>query len=127
VEAHDGVDAEFTTAEVTVQDTSSTAVILTGLRIDVVRREEPLTGTTVAEACGDALFARHFTADLDQDPPELAPSVDQREEVALEVAPAEPIDFPYTVTASDPELFSIIATTETCCCEWTATLEWRVG
>ncbi|MGY1635410.1 hypothetical protein ACI78V_02000 [Geodermatophilus sp. SYSU D00742] len=127
IEEHGGVDAGVTTAEVTVQGTSGTAVILTGLRVDVVRREEPLQGTNVAEVCGDAFHARYFSVDLDDEPPDVAPSEDRRAEVEQGQSPPDPVDFPYTVTESDPELFSIVAWTEACYCEWTATLEWRVG
>ena len=38
-----------------------------------------------------------------------------------------PAPIPYTVTAGDPELFQVVASTTSCYCEWTATLEWRVG
>lgn len=127
VAGHGGVDSDTSYVNITVQGTSARAVILTGLRIDVVRREPPLAGTTVREQCGDAFWARFFAADLDQDPPAIAPSVDNRQEVEFEGAAPEPIDFPYTVTEGDPELFSLIASTVTCYCEWTATLEWRVG
>lgn len=123
---HGGVDAEFTTAVVTVQGSDDRAVILTGLRVDVVRREPPLSGINLLEGCGDLFAARYFEVALDEDPPDVGPSVDVRNQGGADIEP-DPIDFPYTVTASDPELFSIIAWTETCYCEWTATLEWRVG
>jgi hypothetical protein len=126
VDSHGGVDADHTTAVVTVQGTRAQAVILTGLRVDVVRREPPMSGINLFEGCGDLFAARFFEVALDQDPPEVGPSVDLRNQGGGDIE-VDPIDFPYTVTDSDPELFSIIAWTEDCYCEWTATLEWRVG
>jgi hypothetical protein len=127
-QANGGVDAQFTTAEVTVQGTSDRAVILTGITVEVRERAGPLEGIQVAENCGDALWIRYFQVDLDSAAPVIGSSVDDRAEVALEgTEPPDPIDFPYTVTAGDPEVFSILARTETCYCEWTATLHWRDG
>jgi len=111
---------------ITVQGTGDQAVILTDLRVDVVRRQPPLAGINLQEACGDVFAARYFEAALDEDPPDVGPSIDVRDQGGEDI-PHDPIDFPYTVTASDPEQFWIIAWTESCYCEWTATLEWRVG
>lgn len=120
------VDAQSTIVNVTVQGTSAQAVILTGITIDVVSRRAPLSGTHVAEPCGDAFWARYFDVELDADPPAIGPSLDRRVEVALEgTEQPEPIDFPYTVDAGDPELFSLLARTGSCDCEWTATLHWQ--
>jgi hypothetical protein len=122
------VNAQSTIAEVTVQGTSERAIILTGITIDIVSRRAPVSGTHVAEACGDAFFARYFDVNLDADPPTVGPSVDQRVEVFLEgTEEPDTIDFPYTVDAGDPELFSLLARTGSCDCEWTATLHWRDG
>lgn len=126
-DTHGGADANTSYVDVTVQGTGSRAVILTGLRVDVVSRAAPLSGTTIREQCGDALWARYFDIDLDREPPAIAPSVDKRQEVEFEGAPPDPIDFPYTVTEGDPEWFTLVTSTVDCYCEWTATLEWKAG
>jgi len=122
-----GVNAKSTNVEVIVQGATSEAVILTDLTVNVVRRTEPMAGTNISEPCGDAFFARYFDVDLDLSPPSVGPSVDAREEVEFGSEPPNPINFPYTVSSSNPERFILRAETETCYCEWTATLHWIAG
>jgi hypothetical protein len=117
-----GVDAFGTNVRVVVQGRGAASVVLLGLEIDVVTRRPPATGTLVGPAGAGGIGVRYFDVDLDQP----APSA----ELGLQNEPQQgerPIDFPYKVSLSDPEVFLILAHTQKCDCRWTATLRWESG
>jgi hypothetical protein len=76
---------------VLVEGRSAQAVVLKALRPVVLARRPPRPITGIGTICG-ILEPRRFTIDLEQDPPRLV---------------AQGPDFPFTVTASDPEQFRI--------------------
>jgi hypothetical protein len=106
---------------ISVQGTSSTAVVLEALRVRVVSRETPVSGTAYAmdQGCGGSLTPRYFDVDLDVNRP-IARSV--RGNDSGTVIP--PVRFPYRVSAQDPEVLLVTATTETYDAHWYLELDW---
>ncbi|WP_443046894.1 helix-turn-helix domain-containing protein [Streptomyces sp. NBC_00267] len=119
--AQGAVHGRETNVEISVQGRSSTAVVLTALRVRVVGRAAPLTGTVYAmdQGCGGSLSKRYFAVDLDKDRP-----------VAHSVAgddagtPVPALSLPYRVSSTDPEVLLVTARTETCACDWYLELDW---
>jgi hypothetical protein len=117
---HGGMDSSTTGVEVVVEGATQFPVVLTGLTAEVVERAPPPRGVHVVPFGGGALHPRHFSVDLDASPP-LVESVAAPPE--LENAPP-PVDFPYRVSGTDPEVFLIFARASKCDCTWRANLEW---
>jgi hypothetical protein len=128
-----GVDANFTEIRVTVTGSSDEPVVLHDLRINVLDRRPPIRGTHVVLGGGDIAPVRWLVVDLDASPPEVTESVDGRPILAdlypeeYEKRPKDPVTFPYKVSATQPEVFYIVAKTKRCYCEWTAELFWTTG
>lgn len=117
-----GIDAFTTAVEITVEGRSAAAVILSGLTVEVVSRHSPPTGTLLQAEGAGGIGVRYFTVDLDQ--PRPTPLLGE----ANEPRPGErPLNFPYKVSLSDPEVFVLFAKTQRCDCQWTARLRWRSG
>ena len=115
---HGGLDAFSTTAEVVVEGATSSPVVLTGLTVDVVERAPPPRAVHVAPSGGGPVAVRHFQVDLDKSPPKVS-------SLPAEFDPSPAIDFPYTVSQSDPEVMYIVAYARAKCdCTWRANLEW---
>ncbi|MFG2955320.1 helix-turn-helix domain-containing protein [Streptomyces sp. NPDC048291] len=111
-----------TIVEVAVQGRSSTAVVLEALRVRVVGRTAPAPGIaySMADGCGGGLTPRYFDVNLDKDRP-----------VARPVAGAGPdgqtvstMHLPYRVSATDPEVLRVEASTVGCDCRWYLELDW---
>ncbi len=80
---------------------------------------------TKCQGAGD-LYPRFFNVDLDEGEFPVVRSVAGDREIPGDGGrPA--IDFPYTVSRSDVELFWIIPQTATCLCAWEATIRWSSG
>ncbi|MGV9252608.1 helix-turn-helix domain-containing protein [Streptomyces sp. NPDC003697] len=104
---------------ISVQGKSSTAVVLEALRVRVVSRGTPVTGTVYAmdQGCGGDLTPGYFSVNLDVNRP---------------VARARRGDdsgkplrrFPFRVSAGEPEVLLVTATTETSDCAWYLELDW---
>jgi hypothetical protein len=118
-----GANASSTVVEVVVQGKSSTAVVLTGLEVRVRDRRPPPGGTVVRPRGGEAVAVRHFSIDLDPSPAAVS---SQPSDVPTG-GPDAAIDFPYRVSASEPEVFLLLARTASCDCDWTAELGWAAG
>jgi hypothetical protein len=116
---------------VTVQGSSEVAVVLTGIEVMVTRRQQTPEGTLLDDPCGGPAEYRWLAVDLDQDPPRISRVLDEdtlefrqeREEIPPERR--QPIQFPYTVSTSDPETFLISARTADCLCDWVGVLRWQ--
>ncbi|MFF9774456.1 helix-turn-helix domain-containing protein [Streptomyces sp. NPDC013978] len=116
-----GVHGRNTIVEITVQGRKSTAVVLNALRVRVVGRTTSVKGNSyvMGGGCGGRVTPRYFDVDLDKDRP-IARSVDGAD---LDVRiPA--VRFPYSVSATDPEVLKVSAETETCDCSWYLELDW---
>ena len=125
-DALDGIDARWTSVEVTVTGRSSEPVILHELRVEVLEREPPLEGAHITYGpLGEGAFLRWLSVDLDRVPPEVTQSIDQR--YLVEEGIENPVRFPYRVSDTQPETFFILATTEHHDCRWRAVLIWSAG
>ncbi|MEU7060378.1 helix-turn-helix transcriptional regulator [Streptomyces sp. NPDC046197] len=105
------VPGRQTMVQISVQGKSSTAVVLEALRVRIVSRGTPVTGNVYAmgQGCGGDLTPRDFSVNLDVNRP---------------VAHARAVQFPYRVSAEDPEVLLVTATTETYDCDWYLELDW---
>ncbi|MCD9873223.1 helix-turn-helix domain-containing protein [Streptomyces guryensis] len=116
------VHGRQTMVQISVQGKSSTAVVLEALRVRIVGRGTPVTGTTydMAQGCGGGLGPRYFDVNLDINRPiaRAVPGADDRGD------PAPAVQFPYRVSAQDPEVLLVTATTQTYDCSWYLELDW---
>ncbi|MET7971588.1 helix-turn-helix transcriptional regulator [Streptomyces mirabilis] len=105
------VPGRQTMVQISVQGKSSTAVVLEALRVRIVSRGTPVTGTAYAmgQGCGGGLTPRDFSVNLDINRP---------------IPHARAVQFPYRVSAEDPEVLLVTATTETYDCKWYLELDW---
>ncbi|MDW8809385.1 hypothetical protein P1P68_32445 [Streptomyces scabiei] len=115
------VHGRNTIVEVTVHGRTSAAVVLTALRVRVVGRAAPATGSAYAmdQGCGGRVTPSYFDVDLDKNRP-IAHPVDGAD---LDT-PIPAVRFPYSVAAGDPAVLSVSADTESCDCQWYLELEW---
>ncbi|MFI2641860.1 helix-turn-helix domain-containing protein [Streptomyces sp. NPDC018610] len=115
------VHGRRTLVQISVQGRSSTAVVLEALRVRTVSRGNPATGSAYAmdQGCGGELTPRRFTVNLDADRPVARPKDGADSERTL---PA--VHFPYRVSAEDPEVLLVDATTQTYDARWYLELEW---
>jgi hypothetical protein len=112
-----GVMAKFANLTITVQNSADRAIILTGLAVESEPREAPLQGIIVTVDGGGGIFERLFTVTLTRD--DASPNVWPVPSVDL---PAE--DFPFRVSALDPEVLVLSVDVENCLCSWRARLDW---
>ncbi|MGW3152492.1 helix-turn-helix domain-containing protein [Streptomyces sp. NPDC001177] len=105
------VPGRQTMVQISVQGKSSTAVVLEALRVRIVSRGTPVTGNAYAmgQGCGGGLTPRDFSVNLDINRP---------------IPHARAVQFPYRVSAEDPEALLVTATTETYDCKWYLELDW---
>jgi hypothetical protein len=105
------VPGRQTMVQISVQGKSSTAVVLEALRVRIVSRGTPVTGNAYAmgQGCGGGLTPRDFSVSLDTNRP---------------IPHARAVQFPYRVSAEDPEVLLVTATTETYDCKWYLELDW---
>ncbi|MEU6548661.1 helix-turn-helix transcriptional regulator, partial [Streptomyces sp. NPDC046915] len=115
------VHGRQTMVQISVQGRSSTAVVLEALRVRVVSRGNPVAGNAYAmdQGCGGELTPRSFTVNLDADRPIARPKDGADSEHAI---PA--VHFPYRVSAEDPEVLLVDATTQTHDARWYLELDW---
>ncbi|WP_326682284.1 helix-turn-helix domain-containing protein [Streptomyces sp. NBC_01237] len=118
------VHASDTGVRITLQGKGERAVVLESLRIRVTARREPPKRDVyrMNHGCGGALTPRLFDVDLDLPRP-LARSVagnDSGEPIAA-------VAFPYSVSATDPEVFLVTGRTAGCDCDWYGELRWSAG
>lgn len=105
------VPGQQTMVQISVQGKSSTAVVLEALRVRIASRGTPVTGNAYAmgQGCGGGLAPRDFSVNLDINRP---------------IPHARAVQFPYRVSAEDPEVLLVTATTETYDCKWYLELDW---
>ncbi|MFF1724508.1 helix-turn-helix domain-containing protein [Streptomyces sviceus] len=110
-----------TKVQISVQGRSSTAVVLEALRVRITGRSSPAPGTDyeMDQGCGGGITPRGFDVNLDIDRP-IAHAVAGNE--TGQTVPA--VQFPYRVSATDPEVLLVTATTETYDCNWYLELDW---
>ncbi len=116
--------------EVSVQGNSTRTVTLTGITFEV-ERLKPEQGATFAAPCGDGVYGRALIVDLDSTPPDIvASSRVVGETIGVDAdgqSTSRPIKFPWTVSIQDPLLLYVVATTDSCYCNWKAQISWVSG
>lgn len=115
------VHGRQTMVQISVQGPSSTAVVLKALRVRVVGRGTPGAGSAYAmdQGCGSELTSRRFTVNLDADRP-IAHRGNGTDDKSAEPA----VHFPFRVSAEDPEVLLVDATTQTYDARWYLELDW---
>ncbi|MEV5956857.1 hypothetical protein AB0M11_24345 [Streptomyces sp. NPDC051987] len=100
------------------------AVLLTALKFHVKSRRPPLKGVVqnYFSGCGGGGTYRYGEVDLGSAAPYWVPSARLPKDVR-----ADAIEFPYKVTADDPEPLMITVLTTGCDCTWYAELDWVDG
>ncbi|MDT0573980.1 helix-turn-helix transcriptional regulator [Streptomyces sp. DSM 3412] len=118
------VHGRQTKVQISVQGRSSTAVVLKAIHVRVVSRGTPADGNaySMGQGCGSDLTPRRFTVDLDEDRPVAQPKDGANAADGGHVIPA--VRFPYRVSAEDPEVLEVHATTLTHDARWYLELDW---
>ncbi|MEV6378463.1 helix-turn-helix transcriptional regulator [Streptomyces sp. NPDC051773] len=118
------VHGRQTKVRISVQGRSSAAVVLEALHVRVVSRGTPVDGNaySMGQGCGSDLTPRRFTVDLDEDRPAARPKDGANGAEGGRVIPA--VRFPLRVSAEDPEVLDVDATTQTYDARWYLELDW---
>jgi hypothetical protein len=113
-----------------VENSTHQATILTGMRVNLISRA-PLASRTVLSLseCGGAVSPRPFSVDFGAAPPRLRPLPGETTGPTGNAVATRPVDFPFTVSDTDPEIFDLdVADGPVCDCLWTVTLSYiQVG
>ena len=122
----DGAMAPGDQVQITVQGVNAAQVVLTDMRVRVISRRPPITGTELHEPCGGGGYFRSLHVDMDETPPVAKPIVQTGGALAEPEKSWEttPIVFPYKVSLSDAETFIISASTERFDTDWVVDLSW---
>jgi hypothetical protein len=116
----------------TLQGRSEKAVVLLGMRAKVNRSAAPQAAFGVGGGCGGGISPRAFTVALDEPIPRFHPKPGAEQ---IPQGPGKPakdralaaVNFPYRISATEPEVFQIRASAEHCDCQWTFEVEWSSG
>ncbi|MFK0292106.1 helix-turn-helix domain-containing protein [Streptomyces sp. NPDC090442] len=120
VSVYKAVSAGEQTVRLIVQGTGEDTVVLESLHVRVVGSDAPLAWNDyamgyVGVGCGGDVPKHSFDTNLDASVPRLTPSSDAKD------------DFPYTVSAHDPETFYVNATVRDHHVRWYLELTWSSG
>jgi len=126
VHDNDVADTYDTELVVTVQGQTSRPVVLTDLQFIVVHRNYgAIPGALIGNICGGPIPGRYIEVDLSKQPVRIVASRPDQMPGPNEPAwDLKPVIFPYTVSATDTEVFMIHADANQCDCEWYAKLYW---
>ncbi|WP_409059005.1 helix-turn-helix domain-containing protein [Streptomyces sp. SYP-A7185] len=118
VAANGAVSARDQTVKLTVQGTGEETVVLESLHVRVAGTSSPLAWNNykmgyLGVGCGGNVPKHSFDVNLDASVPRPAPQGSD--------------DFPYKVSASDPEAFYVNATANSRYVRWYLELEWSSG
>ena len=129
--SRDGVQASTATFTMTVQGHDATSnVVITGVRAKVLEKKPPLTGTLLTGECGVPTTAHYVRVDLDREQPVSFPDeldADTAADMVARGLRADPVRLPYSVSSTEPEVFTVVAGTESCDCTWVIELDWSAG
>ncbi|WP_327177251.1 helix-turn-helix domain-containing protein [Streptomyces sp. NBC_01335] len=119
-----GVDGGSQLLELTLQGSSSEAVVVSGLHVRVVTRKAPLAWNafSMADGCGSAITPQSFDIDLDDDQPRTEPVAGQQGDA---VVPAQ--DFPFRTSSTDVQVLNLDAHVEGHDVSWYLELDWTSG
>lgn len=114
--AYGAVPSDEQEVALTVQGTGAQTVVLQALHVRVVTRHAPLAWNdySMGVGCGGGVPTRSFDIDLDAGSATVTVKNGQR-------------DFPYKVSASDPEVFYVVAHTKAHDVRWDLALDWSSG
>lgn len=114
--AYGAVSSNEQKIALTVQGRSQDTVILEALHIRVVGKSAPLAWNdySMGVGCGGGVDTKSFDIDLDKGSPVITAKNGQG-------------DFPYKVSASDPEVFYVTVHTKAHDVRWDLTLDWSSG
>jgi hypothetical protein len=120
--ANGGIPASGNYIAVTLQGLNGRNVLVHDISVNVVSRTEPPHGTYAILSRGCEGFAPYqFSFNLDTSP--IAVTAEPDRGYSPELV-ARPVELPHLITGSGPEFWHLAAVTQTCTCEWTATLNW---
>lgn len=110
--------------QLTVQGTEGKPAVLHALYVHVVsgRKAPGWNGYTMGSGCGGALVPASFAVDLDDASPRARPVPGKEGE-----RPTASTDFPYKVSATDPQVLNIDAATLGQDVSWYLELAWSSG
>ncbi|WP_328720107.1 helix-turn-helix domain-containing protein [Streptomyces sp. NBC_00247] len=119
-----GVDGGSQLLELTLQGSSSEAVVVSGLHVRVMTRKAPLAWNafSMADGCGSAITPQSFDIDLDDDQPRTKPVAGQQGDA---VVPAQ--DFPFRTSSTDVQVLNLDAHVEGHDVSWYLELDWTSG
>lgn len=122
--ALDAVPAGHLRMQLTVQGTEDKAAVLHALYVHVVsgRKAPGWNAYTMGAGCGGALVPASFAVDLDATSPRARPVPGKEGE-----RPTASTDFPYKVSATDPQVLNIDAATLGQDVSWYLELAWSSG
>lgn len=124
-----GVDGGETTVVVELQGLSDQVVTIDQPQVVVSSRRAPIRGSAVAltGGCGGGLQHRVFAVNLDQQDPAatLVAGVPYPPLQAGTKPSAQASSASFTISATDPEYFVIVATTKKALCQWFLDLSWQ--
>ncbi|WP_371614106.1 helix-turn-helix domain-containing protein [Streptomyces sp. NBC_00454] len=122
--ALDAVPAGHLRMQLTVQGTEGKAAVLHALYVHVVsgRKAPGWNAYTMGAGCGGALVPASFAVDLDEASPRARPVPGKEGE-----RPTASTDFPYKVSATDPQVLNIDAATLGQDVSWYLELAWSSG
>ncbi|MEV0534964.1 helix-turn-helix transcriptional regulator [Kitasatospora sp. NPDC050463] len=123
--AQEAVPAGHLRLQLTAQGESATPVVLHALYVQVVSTRPAPKGNayTMGSGCGGSITPAAFSVDLDAAAPRPVPVPAQEGEVKSRTTS----NFPYTVSASDPQVLNIDAGTAGQDVGWTLELVWSSG
>ncbi|MFD6420952.1 helix-turn-helix domain-containing protein [Streptomyces sp. NPDC060198] len=119
-----GVEGGGQRLELTVQGSSSEAVVISALHVRVVARKAPLAWNafSMAQGCGSAILPRSFDVDLDDSQPRTEPVAGKQGDAVL---PAQ--DFPFRTSSTDVQVFDLDVHVEGHDVSWYLELDWTSG
>ncbi|MGW2280104.1 helix-turn-helix domain-containing protein [Streptomyces sp. NPDC001770] len=119
-----GVDGGSQLLELTLQGSSSEAVVVSGLHVRVVARKAPLpwNSFSMAEGCGSAITPQSFDIDLDDSQPRTRPVAGKQGDA---VVPAQ--DFPFRTSSTDVQVLDLDAHVEGHDVSWYLEVDWTSG
>ncbi|HWX43885.1 MAG TPA: hypothetical protein VNY52_01015 [Solirubrobacteraceae bacterium] len=119
-----GVPASGNFVVVDLQGRPGPSVIVNDVRVEVTRRSGALTGTyaILSGGCG-GVAPDYFGANLDREPVTIK-SMAGVDELGHVVAA---VPLPHQISASEPEVWYVRASTASCDCQWVAYLDWTAN
>lgn len=107
--------------EITLMGTGPETAVLEGLDVRVAGRRSPLPWNVyeMSQGCGGGLTPAGFAVNLDAPRPLARPVTGNNEGEKIE-APA----FPIRVSASEPAVLRVVASSTGCDCDWSLDLRW---